>query len=464
MKATAPTELLLEYTQDKLAVVDESGTYTYVNAAAERLLGFDREALLGTNAFDYVHPADRSSVLADFESVVGTTSSFAAETATYRHRTADGDWVWLESRLSNLTDQQLEGYVVSSREVTDRIEAERERAATDQRLRELADTTDDVLWMFDGDWSELLFCNPAYEAVYGRPIGDLEADPTEFLECIYPPDRPAVEAAMDRLAAGEQVDVEYRTNPERDYGTWVWVQGQPIVEDGEVVRIVGFSRDVTDRRRRERQLVVLDNFLRHNIRNSLNVVNGSAEALETHADDDVAHRARLIRRAGEGLLRTAEKQREITRVISEQPQVTAADLATVVPEAVRPLRERYPDARIEVIAPDSAVVDGPKELGCAVAELVENGVRHDSSGELQVRVTVEPAGDGVELTVRDTAPPIPEIDRQVLLGDHDMSSVNHSRGLGLWLVYWVVDVAGGTIDHDSDETGNVVTIRLPRPD
>ncbi|WP_254279493.1 PAS domain-containing sensor histidine kinase [Haloarcula marina] len=462
MESAEPTELLLEYTQDKLAVVDESGTYTYVNGAGERILGFDRAELLGTNAFEYIHPDDRPAVLADFDAIVDTDEEFVAETSTYRHRTADGGWVWLESRMSNLTDAGLDGYVVSSREVTDRIEAERERDATDRRLRELAHTTNDVLWMFDGDCSELLFCNPAYEDIYGRPVDELADDPLAFMECIYPPDRAAVEAAMERLSAGEPVDVEYRVNAERDYGVWVWVQGQPIVEDGEVVRIVGFTRDVTHRRRRERQLAVLDNFLRHNIRNDLNVVIGSAETLESHPDEDVSHRARLIRRAGDGLLQTAEKQREITQVISERPRAATADLATVVPDAVRPFRERYPDADIEVTVPDSAVVEGPKELGCAVAELVENGIRHDTSGALQVRVRVACVGDRVELTVSDTASAIPDLDRRVLLGDHDMSAVNHSRGLGLWLVYWVVDVAGGSIDLDTTETGNVVTVSLPR--
>ncbi|MDS0279108.1 PAS domain-containing sensor histidine kinase [Halomicroarcula sp. S1AR25-4] len=462
MNDTAPSAILLEYTQDKIAVLDESGAYTYVNAAAERILGFDPDTLVGQNVFEYIHPEDCAEVQAQFESIVRTDEAFLADTATYRHRASDGSWVWLESRMSNLTDSELSGYVVSSRVVTDRVEAERDRRETRERLQELADTTDDVLWMFDGDWSELLFCNPAYEDVFGRPIEELESDPQSFLEAVYPPDRQVAEEAMERLSNGVQTDLVMRVNPSTDYNRWLWVQGEPIVRDGEVVRIAGFSRDVTDRRRRERQLLVIDNFLRHNVRNQLNVVIGNAAALEADLDGEREDRTAMIRRAGETLLETAEKQRDIVNVLTTMPQSTTTDVAATVRDAVAPLRDQYSDATIDTAASESVIVEGPGELSIAVAELVENGIRHARSDRPTVTVSVRTTADDVELSVTDEAPPIPEYDRRVLLGDHEMTAVNHSRGCGLWLVYWIVDLAGGSIDHTADESGNTVTISLRR--
>ena len=48
----------------------------------------------------------------------------------------------------------------------------------------LADRTDDILFMFNGDWSELLFINSAYEEIWGGSIADLEDDPTAFFETV----------------------------------------------------------------------------------------------------------------------------------------------------------------------------------------------------------------------------------------------------------------------------------------
>ncbi|MBX0322373.1 PAS domain-containing sensor histidine kinase [Halomicroarcula sp. F13] len=462
MDDSEPTGLLLDYTQDKVAVLDESGTYTYVNAAAEHILGFDPDALVGQDAFEYIHPEDRDEVRTRFEALVRTDDEFAADTATYRHRASDGSWVWLESRMSNLTDSELRGYVVSSRVVTDRIEAERERRETRERLQELADTTDDVLWMFDGDWSELLFCNPAYESVFGASVEELEGDPQSFLESVYPPDRPVVEEAMGCLSDGEPTDLEMRVNPSKDYNRWVWVQGEPILRDGEVVRIAGFTRDVTDRRRRERQLVVIDNFLRHNIRNQLNVVLGNAETLAADAEGEAADRTAMIRRAGEALLETAEKQRDIVDVLTAMPRTATTDACEAVREAVGSVRDRYPSVTVETDVPASVTVEGPSELAVAVSELVENGIRHARTERPWVAVSIRTTPDRVELSVTDEAAPIPEYDRKVLLGDHEMSAVNHSRGCGLWLVYWIVDLADGSIDHAADEDGNTVTLSLHR--
>ncbi|MFB6218095.1 MAG: PAS domain S-box protein [Halobacteriaceae archaeon] len=450
--------VLLDHAQDKVVVLDEDGTFCYVNAAAERILGFPPEALEGENAFEYIHPEDREEVRATFEAVVAD-SDYAADTAAYRHRAADGSWVWLESRVSNLTDGTLAGYVVSSREITDRVEAQRERRETEARLSEIAATTDDVLWMFDGEWREVLFCNPAYEELFGMPVEELESRPRSFLDCVHPDDVPVVEEAMERLSAGEAVDVEYRVNPTREYDRWVWVQGEPIVEDREVVRIVGFCRDVTDRRRRERQLVVMDNLLRHNLRNRLTTILGNADLVEEEPAS-APERVAVIRREGERLLKTAEKQRDIVELLTRNERPQPVCLADAAAGAIDTIEADYPDAEFVVDLPD-ADVRALDEVRFVLVELVENALQH-AEGAPTVELSARVGADTVELVVRDDCPPIPDYDRQVLTGDHEMDDIYHSSGCGLWLVYWIVDLSGGDIAVESGPDGNAVTVTLPR--
>lgn len=41
--------------------------------------------------------------------------------------------------------------------------------------------------------------------------------------------------------------------------------------------------------------------------------------------------------------------------------------------------------------------------------------------------------------------------------------LEHSRGLGLWLTHWLVQIAGGSIDFgDNDPRGTVISVRVPR--
>lgn len=462
-----PPSGLLEYTRDKVAVVDDEGTFTYVNDAVERLLGYDPATLVGTNAFAYVHPEDRPSVRRAFERTVDS-EDVEELTVEYRFRRADDSYVWFESRMSNLTDEGVDGYVVSSRDVTDRVAAERERRETADHLGDLAAAADDVLWLFTGDWSELLFVNDAYEAVYGGSVAELEADPTTFLDAVHPGDRPAVEDAMASLSGGTPVDMEYRVRPEGET-RWVWVRGQPIVEDGEVVRIAGFSRDVTDRRRRENQLYVMDDLLRHNLRNGLNVVLAAAEFIETEAPG-VADRTATIRDASEGLLATAEKERAVIDLLTGEPDRSRVDLAEVVERAVDRVSERYPDADIDLSVTGDASARAVATVGRAVVELVENAVRHSADSQPTVTVTVGPAsGDGpregaVDVVVADDCGPIPDPEVAVLVGEHGRDDLHHSTGLGLWLVYWIAERSDGTVAVTATDEGNHVRLRLPGPD
>jgi PAS domain S-box-containing protein len=453
--------VLLDHARDKIILLDERGRVTYANGAVEDILGASPEAFEGEDVFDYIHPDDIDAVRAAFEETI-RSETFVETTIEYRCRAADGSWVHLESRMSNLTDDELDGYVVSSRDITDRVAAQREHEAVTRRLRELSATTGDVLWMFDGDWSELLFVNPSYEDVYGQSAETLEADPQRFLDTIHPDDRATVEEAMAYLSAGNSADMEYRVNPNKDYRTWVWVQAEPIVEDGEVVRITGFTRDITDRHRRERQLYVLDNLLRHNLRNDINTISGSAELIEEEAPE-VADRAAVIRRTGENLLRSAEKDRDIIELLIGATGPERVDVVAAVETAAETVRDRGLVADIDISTPETADALALPELRLAVVELLENAILHSDADTPLVSVTVELDAERVAILVDDDAPPVPEMEEAVLAGHHNMDGLYHSTGLGLWLVYWVVELSDGRIEVTRRGGGNRVRVDLARP-
>ena len=132
--------------------------------------------------------------------------------------------------------------------------AERVARETQHRLEEVTSHTNDVLYMFDADFSELLFVNASYESVYGQSVEAIEADAQAFMECIHPDDRERVADGVRRLTEGESISMEYRVNEAEDYGRWVAVEGTPIVEGGEVQRVVGAARDITEQREKRQRI------------------------------------------------------------------------------------------------------------------------------------------------------------------------------------------------------------------
>ena len=149
-------------------------------------------------------------------------------------------------------------YEVLANRIKNTVEQQRARneiSYMEERLGAIAGNTNDVLWLFTADWNELLYVNSAYEDIWGQSTDQLRSDPTGFIENIHPDDRDRVMEAMAQVSAGESPDLEFRVNEAEDFGRWIWAQADPVFdEEGNVKWVVGFSRDITERKEREREL------------------------------------------------------------------------------------------------------------------------------------------------------------------------------------------------------------------
>ena len=147
-------------------------------------------------------------------------------------------------------------YAILANRIRNAVEQRQTRRKVEQTQRRLTEVTEnipDCVWMFDREWEDLLFIS-GYEAVYNRPVSEIEQRPQDFLSVVKEADRGLVRQKMAELSAGNSVDLEYRLS--QDHETrWVWVKGSPIFDDaGNVVRVAGFSRNITDRKAQERKL------------------------------------------------------------------------------------------------------------------------------------------------------------------------------------------------------------------
>lgn len=200
-------------------------------------------------------------------------------------------------------------YTVLANRVTNAVAQYRSRQAvqeTERKLSELAERTDDVLFMFDGDWSELLFVNSAYEEIWGGSIDELEEDPTSFLDLVHPEDKEAARESVEQLLEGESSLVEYRVVRPDGESRWIHGDAKPIRdEDGNVVRIVGLARDITEQKERELQLEsIIDNLPGYVYRHGydpeypLRFVKGDAERVTsytaTELEDEVVNAEEII--------------------------------------------------------------------------------------------------------------------------------------------------------------------------
>lgn len=234
----------------------ETKTIIEVNEAACNLLGTDREELLGTEVGKFSpggegFTTERAGALIEEAAEGGQTS------VKWQITRPDGESRWVRVQLRRVRFDGTARIVAYLVDITEQKRRERRLENNDAILRQLTDTTDDVFWLFDADFSELQFINRAYEVVWGRSIDTLRENSMDFMEGVHPEDRELVSHEIGKLQAGNPTSAEYRVNPGEDYGRWVSVRGEPIFDDGEVVRVAGYARDVTERKERERQVRAL---------------------------------------------------------------------------------------------------------------------------------------------------------------------------------------------------------------
>jgi len=223
--------------------------------------------------------------------------------------------------------------------------------------------------------------------------------------------------------------------------------------------------DITEARRRDQQLAVLNRVLRHNLRNEMTVIRGYADGLSSELEDQqFATQAGTIVEASDRLLSIGEKIRTFDRIQDKELRRRELSVAALLDDIERELRDEHPEATVErdIPDPDFEVRSDPDVLELILSNLVGNAVEHAGEGtdpivEIHGRGT---AADGEAVfEIRDGNRQIPEIETASLAAG-DETQLQHGQGIGLWIVSWCVAVLNGEIRFRYDD-GNVVTIVLP---
>jgi PAS domain S-box-containing protein/putative nucleotidyltransferase with HDIG domain len=136
----AQFRLLAENSSDIISRHDIYGNILYISPACHTLLGYEPAELIGQPLIQFVHPEDASSILELFSSPAWTDPTAAAP---YRARHKNGEYVWLETTAKIIYDQEKNATEVqaSSRDITERKQAQVALQRANEDLREAYDRT-----------------------------------------------------------------------------------------------------------------------------------------------------------------------------------------------------------------------------------------------------------------------------------------------------------------------------------
>jgi PAS domain S-box-containing protein len=237
-----------------MTIVDTAGRFLESNDAFCRMMGYSEDELKTRDVSSVTHPDDWP------ESKRLIASLLAGERRGYnlekRQLTKSGAIVWCRVSVSanrDAADRPTE-LIAIVEDISERKLAQLARDETETRFRQLADTIEDVFWLTDAN-QNYLYLSPAFERIWGRPVQDFYRNPDLWSASIVDEDRSNVLAAWKGSKYGK-FDMEDRI--QRPDGTVHWVadRGFPVLDDaGQVLRVAGTARDVTERKHARQSLI-----------------------------------------------------------------------------------------------------------------------------------------------------------------------------------------------------------------
>ncbi|WP_193309413.1 PAS domain S-box protein [Halorubrum halophilum] len=440
-------------------VVDETGTFEFVNEPFAELAGYDVEEIVGSKpglikGDDAVHES---------EDRLGTIlSRNGPDIQRFRVdiEPKEGDPIPCRDHMAALPyeGEEFDGSVGILRDISEDVE-QREELETKTRALDEAPVG---ITITDPELPDnpMVYVNDRFVEMTGY-----DRDYAVGVNCRFlqgpDTDEAAVSTLRDAIAAEESTSVELLNYRQDGTEFWNRVSIAPITDAaGRVTEWVGFQEDITEFKTREaalkRQNERLDSFasiVSHDLRNPLNVAQGRVELAETTADEDAEIDEHLDATAAaldriESIIdHTLTLAREGETVGDTEP----VSLATVATDSWETVETGAATLTVET---DREVSADPDRLRNLFENLARNAVEHAGP---DVTIRVGDLDDG--FYVADDGPGIPESVADDLF-EPGQSSAEGNTGFGLAIVQEIASAHGWTVEATaSDEGGARFEIR-----
>jgi PAS domain S-box-containing protein len=230
---------------------DDFGRFIEVNRAFCKVTGYSEEELLESDVVVLTHPDDRDETIENMRAVArGAVARIELEK---RYVRADGEVIWVQVNSSAVTDQSGDALysLAQVQDITERKHYEREH----ELLSAIIDSSEDAIFSKTPQ-GVITTWNPGAEKLYGFTAA--EACGRSIDELIIPEHLPGDEMGVIRQVLSGQPVKHYETERRRKDGTPVTVSlSASAVRDseGQTVGISVIGRDITERKRHERELL-----------------------------------------------------------------------------------------------------------------------------------------------------------------------------------------------------------------
>ncbi|OPX74546.1 MAG: Bacterioopsin transcriptional activator [Methanoregulaceae archaeon PtaB.Bin152] len=432
---------------------DPDWTMEYMSDGCLDITGYSPRDFIGNATLAYndiVHPDYREPLWRLWQELLEKHEIFEQE---YPIITRNGDirWVWERGRGVFSEEGQLlflEGFIT---DITQRRQAEETLKKSKEQLALAIEGSGVGLWDWKVQTGETQF-NERWAQIIGYTLDELSPISIEtWITHTHPDDLAQSNLQLQRHFSHEIPVYECEARMKHKDGHWVWILDRGKVTewgpDGKPVRMTGTHLDISARKHAEealrkanRQMQILTGITRHDLLNSIMVVEGYLNLLDDPGAPASHSLKESLRQAIQRMKRQIQFTKDYEALGSQEPVWQNLDM-------LFSRLEVPPSVRLELRRMGTEVYADPM-LGKVLDNLLDNSLRHGGDHLTEIRVTGLASDAGFTLTWEDNGVGVPFREKERIFE----RGFGKGTGLGLFFVREILEITGITI-HEAGNPG-----------
>jgi PAS domain S-box-containing protein len=478
---------LIENALDLITVLDMDGTFRYGSPSVERVLGYKPAEIIGVNALSVIHPRDAGVVRQVLEYIA--TNSGPAPSFEFRILHKNKNWRVLEATGKRFeVESSVEGFVLNSRDITERKNNEEAIRQANETLRAVIETSPLAIYSLDLQGTVQNW-NIAAERIFGFTEAEVKGKP---LPTVFPEDWESFRNRLQQAAHGHIFSgMEARRQRKDGTAVDVSIWSAPLRDAlSTITGIVVVLADNTDRKRLEEQFRQAQKMeavgrlaggVAHDFNNLLTVITGYNQMLldrYTPSDPVYGDIQQVLKAADRATTLTKQllafsrrqivqpKVVDLTALVLDMDQMlkrlSGEDVELVVNSRPATGRVRVDPGHIEQVIVNLVV--NARDAMPAQGGRIDVDIRNVHVDDASARRAPLLPGSYVVLSVRDTGVGIDEETRSHLFEPFfTTKEKGRGTGLGLSTSYGIVKQNHGEILVRSEPgAGSTFEIYLPQ--
>ncbi|TXC83379.1 EAL domain-containing protein [Paraburkholderia azotifigens] len=244
--AMALASSFLDASRDCLKLLDLQGHMLRINDYGATLMEASSPVqLAGADWLSFWKDGDHDAAMTAFASALnGTPASFRGSCTT-----TTGQPKWWDSQLIPVKDHggKVVAVICASLDISNQTQLLQQLRAKSELMSEMEAHVQLVFFSYSANFEYFHYITAGSSNVFGIEPEEFMRDPNAWRELVVPEDRATLQAEMARIVAeSTEGRVQYRIRKADGSVRWLRSTGYPVIgDDGDVLRIVGITEDVT---------------------------------------------------------------------------------------------------------------------------------------------------------------------------------------------------------------------------